>query len=314
MDTIESIKQIRNIEESVVTIGKFDGVHKGHQTLVRKTVDFAKKNKVKSVIFTFGNHPVNYFYPNRIKNIISNKDKIEIFRKSDIDVVIMIPFDEEMTKISANDFVKNILVDKLHAKKIIVGHDFSFAKNKEGNADVLKSLSSEYNFEVEVVQPIKINGTRISSSYIRDLILNGNIEDIREFLGDNYKLSGKVVSSKQLGRKIGFPTANIEVRKDMLIPKNGIYATKVYVGDKVYFGATNIGYNPTVEGKCLSVETNILQFNKEIYGEVIKIEFLERLRDEKKFSSIDELKNQLKFDTNYIKTNYICKKNINMLK
>ena len=309
MDTITSIEKIDKIKESVVTIGNFDGLHRGHQVLIKKAVEYAKSNNISSVVFTFKNHPVNYFKPNSIKNIITNDDKVRILESMGVDYIINIPFDEYMTKISGFDFVKGILLDTLGAKKIIVGYDFAFARNKEGNIKLLQELSSKYGFDLEVVNPITLDNIRISSTYIRDLILNGNIENVYKYLGRNYKLSGEVIHAKKLGRTIGFPTANISINKDMVIPKVGIYATKVYVNGQTYYGATNIGYNPTVNGEGLSIETNILEFNEDIYGKVITIEFLERIRDEKKFNGIEELKKQLQKDTNFVYKKYICKSN-----
>ena len=305
MDTITSIEKIDTIKESVVTIGNFDGIHKGHQVLIEKATEYAKKNNVISTVFTFNNHPVNYFKPNSIKNIITNNDKIKILKTMGVDYIINIPFDEYMTKISGYDFVKDILIDKLGAKKIIVGHDFTFARNKEGNIDLLKELSKKNGFLLEIVNPVKIDDIRISSSYIRKLILDGKVEDARKYLGRNYKLSGEVIHSKKLGRTIGFPTANISIDENIIIPKVGIYATKVYVNGTIYYGATNVGYNPTVNGNKLSIETNILEFNADIYGKIITIEFLERIRDEKKFNGIEELKEQLQKDTKYIYKVYL---------
>ena len=309
MITIKSIKEIVNIKKSVVTIGNFDGLHKGHQVLIKKAVESAKQRNIESIVFTFENHPANYFAKTPIKNVITNEEKIKRLKDFGVDYVISIPFDEYMTKISALEFVKGILLDKLGAKKIIVGHDFTFAKNKEGDTKLLKKLSDEYGFEVEVIMPIKVNDIRVSSTYIRNLVAQGSVCSVKEYLGYNCEIKGNVIKCKQLGRTIGFPTANIEVDKDTLIPKNGIYATKVHIGEKVYYGATNIGYNPTVNGEKLSIETNILEFNDDIYGKDIKIEFLERIRDEKKFSSLDDLKGQLKKDTNYVFKKYICKNN-----
>lgn len=314
MTTIKSMNVIDNIKRSVVTIGNFDGLHKGHQVLIKKAVDYGIENKIKSVALTFENHPGNYFVPNSIKNIISNEKKINRLKNLGIDLIVSIPFDEYMTKISSQEFVENILINKLGIEKIIVGHDFTFARNKEGNTDLLKILALKYKFELEVVKPIKINGTRVSSTYIRKLVAQGSVCDVKNYLGYNYEIEGIVIHSKKLGRTIGFPTANIEVDKDILIPKNGIYATKVYVEDEIYFGATNIGYNPTVDGKKLSIETNILDFDEDIYGKVIKIEFLERIRDEKKFSSLEELKSQLEKDTNHVFEKYVCKREEYMIK
>lgn len=314
MTIIKSINVIDNIKRSVVTIGNFDGLHKGHQVLIKKAVDYGKENNMKSVVFTFENHPANYFVSNSIKNIISNKEKTRRLRKLGVDIIVSIPFDEYMTKISAEEFVKNILVNKLGAERVIVGYDFTYARNKEGNADLLKILAKKYNFELEVLKPIKIDGTRVSSTYIRSLVSQGKVSHVKKYLGYNYEIEGKVIQCRQLGRTIGFPTANIEIDKNMITPKTGIYATKVYIDDKIYYGATNIGYNPTVNGKGLSIETNILEFNEEIYGKIIKVEFLERTRDEKTFSSLEELKNQLEKDTSYVFEKYICKTKQYMIK
>ena len=308
MDTITSIEKIETVKESVVTIGNFDGLHRGHQVLIKKATEYAKVNNMISVVFTFKNHPVNYFIPNSIKNIITNDEKVKILKSMGVDYIINIQFDEYMTKISGYDFVKEILLDTLKAKKVIVGHDFTFARNKEGNINLLQELSKQYGFLLEIVNPIKIDDIRISSTYIRKLISDGNVENVYKYLGRNYKLSGEVIHSKKLGRTIGFPTANISINKNMIVPKVGIYATKVYVNGEIYYGATNVGYNPTVNGDTLSIETNILEFNKDIYGKVITIEFLERIRDEKKFNGIEELKNQLQKDTSYVYKKYICKR------
>lgn len=308
MITIKSINEIANINRSVVTIGNFDGLHKGHCALIKKAVEYSKLNNIKSVVFTFKNHPSNYFNFGTIKNIITNEEKINRLKSMGIDYIINVPFDDYMTKISADDFIKNILIDKLNVQKIIIGHDFSFARNKEGNANLLKTYSEKYKFDLEVVNPIKINDVRVSSTHIRELINEGIVDEVKNYLGYNYEIEGKVKKSKQLGRTIGFPTANIDINEDMIIPKMGIYATRVHIEGDLYFGATNIGYNPTVNGQGLSIETNILDFDEDIYGKVIKLEFLERIRDEKKFSSLAELKNQLQKDTTYIYEKYICKK------
>ena len=307
MIIIKSINEIDNISKSVVTIGNFDGVHKGHQVLIKKTVKFANENNLKSIVFTFENHPINYFKNKKIKNIITNSEKISKIKKLGVDILIMIPFDSYMTKISPLEFIKEILIDKLDAKKIIVGHDFTFARRKEGNTKILKEMSFKYRFDLEIVNSIDINDIRVSSTHIRQLVDNGDVDKVNKYLGYNFLIKGKIIKGKQLGRTIGFPTANIKINDDLLIPKKGVYVTSVYIDDNIYYGATNIGYNPTVKGESLSIETNILEFSEDIYGKVIKLEFLERIRDEKKFNSIDELKLQLKKDTDYIYKNYICK-------
>lgn len=307
MIIIKSINDIDNIYKSVVTIGNFDGVHKGHQVLINEAVQFANKRNLKSVVFTFDNHPANYFEKKHVKNIITNNEKINRIKNLGVDILVIIPFDSYMTKISPIEFIKGVLIDKLGARKIIVGHDFTFARRKEGNTKLLKEMSSKYGFELEIVNPIKVNDIRVSSTYIRQLVAEGSVDKVNKYLGYHCEIKGNVIKGKQLGRTIGFPTANIEINDDLLIPNNGIYVTKVYVHNDVYYGATNIGYNPTVNGDKLSIETNILEFEKDIYGQIIKIEFLERIRDEKKFNSLEELKAQLKKDTDYVYKNYVCK-------
>lgn len=307
MTIIKSLDEVINVENTVVTIGNFDGIHKGHIKLIKEAVKEAKTKNYKSVVFTFENHPMRYFRADSIKHIITNEEKVKIFKDLGVDIVFMIPFDEYMTKISATDFVKTILHEKLKCKMVIVGHDFTFARNKEGNASLLESLGKKYNMKVKVIEPIKIKGRRVSSSYIRNLINNGNVSEIKDFLGRNYFLEGEVIHARKIGRTIGFPTANLKAEDKLIIPKNGIYAVKVYIKNKVYYGATNIGYNPTVNGKALSIETNIIDFDEEIYGEIIKVEFLDRIRDEKKFNSLDELKSQLRKDVNFVYKKYVYK-------
>lgn len=307
MIIINSLNEIKNLGKSVITIGKFDGIHKGHEVLINKTIEYSKKEKLTSIVFTFKNSPVSYFSNIITREIITEVEKMNKLKSLGVDVVIDIPFDEHMANISAEDFVKKILIDKLNVKKLIIGHDFAFARNREGNPSVLKILGKKYGFIVDIVQPVVVNKVRVSSTHVKDLIYAGRVEEIKSYLGRNYTIEGKVIHAKQIGRTIGFPTANLKLEENLIIPKRGIYATKVYIGDKVYVGATNVGYNPTVNGEKMSVETNILQFDKDIYGKTIKLEFLERIRDEKKFKDLNELKIQLKMDTNYIYKKYICK-------
>ena len=307
MIIINSLDKIENFDKSVVTIGKFDGIHKGHEALIQKTVDYAKLEQLKSVVFTFKNSPLSYFSHIKTREIITEKEKMEKLESLGVDVVICIPFDGHMAEISAEDFIKNILVNKLNVKRLVIGHDFAFARNREGTPDVMKKLGKKYEFSVDIIKAIKIGNIRVSSTLIKDLIYAGKVQEIKDYLGRNYTLEGEVIACKQLGRTIGFPTANIKLKENLVIPKRGIYATRVYLDNEIYIGATNIGYNPTVNGERLSIETNILQFDKDIYGRTIKLEFLERIRDEKKFKGLNELKIQLKMDTNYIYKKYICK-------
>lgn len=307
MIIINSLNEVKSFDKSVVTIGKFDGIHKGHEVLIEKTVNYSKQEQLTSVVFTFKNSPISYFSNIITREIITEVEKMNKLKLLGVDVVIDIPFNKDMAEISAEDFVKEILVDKLGAKKLIIGHDFAFARKREGTPPILKILGKKYGFDVEVIEPVVINNIRVSSTHVKDLIYAGRVDEIKNYLGRNYAIEGTVIHAKQLGRTLGFPTANIRLQENLIIPKRGIYATKVHIGNEVYVGATNIGYNPTVNGEKMSVETNILQFDKDIYGKTIKLEFLERIRDEKKFKDLNELKLQLKMDTNYIYKKYICK-------
>lgn len=307
MIIINSLNEMKSFDKSVVTIGKFDGIHKGHEVLIEKTVDYSKQEQLTSIVFTFKNSPISYFSNIITREIITEVEKMNKLKLLGVDVVVDIPFNKDMAEISAEDFVKQILVDKLGAKKLIIGHDFAFARKREGTPPILKILGKKYGFDVEVIEPVVINNIRVSSTHVKDLIYAGRVDEIKNYLGRNYTIEGTVIHAKQLGRTLGFPTANLRLQENLIIPKRGIYATKVYIGNEVYVGATNIGYNPTVDGEKMSVETNILEFDKDIYGKTIKLEFLERIRDEKKFKDLNELKIQLKMDTNYIYKKYICK-------
>jgi len=311
MKVIKAIKDIDIEFDTVVTIGNFDGVHKGHQVLIEKTATYAKARGIKSAVFTFLNHPINYFVPEKVKNIFDEKEKERLIEGFGIDYLIDIPFDKAMTQISAEQFIVKILKDKIHAKKIVVGYDFTFARNKEGTVDVLREMGHEYGIEVEIVQPIKINGIRVSSTFIRELISEGRIDEIPQYLGTPYVIEGEIIHGKANGRKMGYPTANISLKDQIIKPKNGIYASRVIIDGKKYFGATNVGMNPTVNGKYLSIETNILDFDEDIYGKRVRIEFLEKIRDEKKFESLDELRKQLDLDTGFVRQKYLSNNKMN---
>ncbi len=311
MKVIKAIKDIDIEFDTVVTIGNFDGVHKGHQVLIEKTATYAKARGIKSAVFTFLNHPINYFVPEKVKNIFDEKEKERLIEDFGIDYLIDIPFDKAMTQISAEQFIVKILKDKIHAKKIVVGYDFTFARNKEGTVDVLREMGHEYGIEVEIVQPIKINGIRVSSTFIRELISEGRVDEIPQYLGTPYVIEGEIIHGKANGRKMGYPTANISLKDQIIKPKNGIYASRVIIDGKKYFGATNVGMNPTVNGKYLSIETNILDFDEDIYGKRVRIEFLEKIRDEKKFESLDELKKQLDLDTGFVRQKYMSNNKMN---
>ena len=301
MDIISNLHKIKIQKATVVTIGNFDGIHIGHEDIINKTVKIAKEKKLKSVLFSFSNHPVNFFRKDKLKNLMTLKDKCAYIKRLGIDVFINVPFNENIIKLSPKDYVNYILINKLNAKEIIVGHDFKFGTNRCGDANMLSQFGKDNNFNVTVINPIKIVNTRVSSTLIRNLLQDGNVADVKKYLGRNYSVTGKVIHGKKIGRKLGFPTINMKIDEDILIPKVGVYQSIVKIKDKFYIGATNIGYNPTIENSSFSVETYILNYEGNLYNRKIELFFIRRLRDEVKFNSVDELRIRLAKDIEDIK-------------
>lgn len=306
MNVINNFKKLNISKNTVVTIGNFDGVHIGHQDIINRTISIGKEKELKSLLFTFSNHPVNFFSNEHIKNLMTIEDKCKLIRNMGIEVVINIPFDKPIIDLTPEEYAKDILVEKLKAKEIVIGHDFRFGKNRGGDGSVLREFGDKYGFNVNIIDPIKIGNIRVSSSFIRKMINEGKVERVDKFLGRPYEIKGLVVHGKKLGRKLGFPTINLDIDNNILTPKTGVYYTKVKIEDTFYDGATNIGYNPTIENSSFSVETHIIDFDGDLYKKDATIYFIERIRNEKKFSSIDKLKAQMDKDINKIK----IKKNI----
>ncbi|MGO1367937.1 MAG: bifunctional riboflavin kinase/FAD synthetase [Senegalia sp. (in: firmicutes)] len=302
MEIIENInKQIK--DKTVICLGSFDGLHIGHKTLIKNVMKKSKKENLKSVVFTFSNHPASII-PNKPepKLIITNEEKIKILENIGIDFFIMIAFSKEFMQMKPENFIKEVLVKKLNVKRIVIGFNYKFGYKGKGDANLLKKLGEEYDFEVEVVSPIKNNEEVISSSIIRELILNGEIKKANKYLGRNFSIEGKVIHGKKRGKNLGFPTANIYLNNNYIVPKMGVYKTKTIYKSNIYNSLTNVGLNPTFEkNKEVSIETYILDFNEEIYDENIKIEFLYFLRSEKKFSSKEDLIKQMKLDVRAVK-------------
>ncbi len=287
------------IDKTYIALGSFDGLHLGHMSLINKTLELAKLNSAKSMVFTFKNHPltvINEEIAPRL--IISNDVKSRLLQNIGIDILNFAEFNIKFMKISAEDFIYNI-IKYYNAKGIVVGFNYRFGYKNLGDVELLYNLSKKLNFEVHVVKPVKINEEIISSSKIRHLISEGDITKANYFLDKPFMLEGKVIKGKQLGRTIQFPTINLDYDKKFVLPRGGVYYTIVEYNNKQYKGITNIGYNPTVNDKKLSIETHILNFEKEIYGESVRVYFHKRIRDEKKFDSIEYLTEQLKKDKSY---------------
>lgn len=277
------------MNSSVVALGKFEGLHQGHMLLINKVTSLSNESGYKSVVFT-----INI---NRKQRINLPNERFALLENAGVDIAAECDFSEEFASISYDKFIKNILIDKLHAKYVVVGEDFQFGYKRLGTVSNLKEYGNKFGFEVISFDKMKYNNEIISSSAIRELISNGMVDDVHGMLGRYYSVTGTVLYGKQLGRTIGFPTANISVDSGKLLPKFGVYQTKVQIDGKYYKGMTNIGNNPTVDDSDnIFIETHIIDYDGDLYDKEITLEFVKYIRDEKKFSGIEELKNQLNKD------------------
>jgi len=298
MNVIYNLKELKNpLENSVLTIGNFDGVHKGHLTLFEKVKERARSIEGRAAIMTFEPHPVKVMNPGNAPRLITpTEQKLGLIWNSGIDVIFCIPFTHQFASISAEDFVKQILVDKIGVREIVVGYDYTFGHKRRGNIVLLQQMGERFHFTVHVMNPVSVSKTLVSSTYIRELIQSGDLTEAKRLLGRNYQILGTVIKGKDRGGKLlGYPTANLRL-VDELIPKRGVYAVTVIVQDKTYYGVTNIGYNPTFGDNALSIETHLLDFSEDILGEKIKVNFIHRLRDEKTFKDVQELSDHIARD------------------
>ncbi len=298
MEVINGIDNIiRPFSNPVLTIGNFDGVHVGHISLFRRVKALAKGLKGESIIVTFNPHPIKVICPGNGPPLITpHEQKLQLIEEAGIDVFIVIEFTREFAKLSAHDFVQNILHEKIGARAVVVGPDYRFGHKREGDIPFLSQMGEKLDFEVHVVSDLTANGREVSSSSIRDFVIGGDLESAREMLGRDYQVTGQVVPGRDRGgRLLGFPTANLKLI-DELTPKPGVYATEVIIDGHRHEGATNIGYSPTFSNGTFSVETHILDFSEDIYGKMIQVRFIERLRDEKTFSGPEELSMQIRKD------------------
>jgi len=280
---------------TAIAIGNFDGIHMGHRILLETLKINAKCNNLVSLVFTFENHTSNVL-GNNIKYLTTIKKKIKLLEEIGIDYIYFQKFDKQFASLSYIDFIKNILIDKFNAKMIIIGFDFRFGKAKEGTPKSLIDFGKIYNFQTIIIPPIELNNKIISSSLIRRLIEEGDVETVKMFLGRYYSIEGKIIAGQRIGTKLGFPTANISYTDDICIPKKGVYITKTLIDGRFYKSITNIGVRPTINGNILSIETHIPLFNQNIYNKNIEIEFIKYIREEKKFDSLEKLKKQIQMD------------------
>lgn len=277
----------------VVALGNFDGVHLGHQAILKTAIDRARAAGGTSFALTFSPLPAKVLAPERAPRLLlTAEDRFELMRRCGLDGVLVVNFTRELSQLSPRDFVRDFLLGKIGARVIVVGHSVSFGHNRAGNAATLVELGREFGFEADVVGPIKAGAIEVSSTKVRELVLNGDLEGAATLLGRYHFLTGTVVHGRERGREIGFPTANIAPETEC-VPPDGVYASRVVLPDGVHPAITNIGVRPTFEESQRSIEAHIFHFDRDLYGQKIRIEMIERIRPERKFASADELSHQI---------------------
>ncbi|EFK07355.1 riboflavin biosynthesis protein RibF [delta proteobacterium NaphS2] len=298
MSIISDLEQInQTFRNPVLTIGNFDGVHKGHLRLFDLTKKRAAAISGQSAVMTFDPHPIRVMKPGNGPRLITLTDqKLELITAAGMDIIFCLPFTRQFASISAQDFIRDILVNKIGIKEIVVGYDYSFGAGRAGGIEILQDMGKDLHFQVHVVPPVYVEDTLVSSTSIRTLVQEGKLHEAKKLLGRDYQVGGTVVKGKNRGgRLLGYPTANLALI-DELVPKNGVYVVKVLVEGRTYDGVTNVGYNPTFGDGVFSVETHILNFQENLLGKQIRIKFVERLRDEKTFQSVEDLVAQIERD------------------
>ena len=306
MKQFKSIFEFSSVKKTIITLGTFDGVHLGHQAILKKLVSATEKGTYESLVLTFYPHPRMVLNQEGAMHLLNTiEEKTILLEKFGVDNLIVHPFDDAFSKLSAEAFVKNILVDQLNIHKIIIGYDHRFGENRSANITDLIHFGKQFNFEVEQINAEEINEITVSSTKIRTALLEGAIELANQYLGYDYFFSGTVMKGKQLGRTIGFPTANIKLSEtNKLIPKNGVYIIYSTLNNKRIYGMMNIGHNPTVGENNKTIEVHYFDVNEDLYYKIITVAFLKFIRTEEKFDTIDALKIQLNKDREFSK-NYI---------
>ncbi len=298
MKLFTNFEEIDQLEESVIALGNFDGVHKGHQELVRRTVNSAVGTNLKSAVFTFSNHPKNILAGRQVvKNILYLDEKVKILGDLDVDYVVAVPFDETICQMEPERFILDILVDKLHMKEAYCGFNYRFGRGGAGTPETLMKTGLSHGFGIHILEPYMVRGQIVSSTIIRNHIACGNVDQCLSLMGHYYSVRGTVIMGNRFGRTLGFPTLNLTIDEEMVSPADGVYVTYCNYNGIKYPSVTNVGLRPTVCDACArNMETHIFNFNKEIYGEEVRVEFLERLRPEIAFENVEELAVQIKKD------------------
>lgn len=298
MKLFHSINDFQSTKKTILTLGTFDGVHIGHKKILERITQNTENGKYESLVLTFFPHPRMVLQEkSEIRLLNTIDEKIKLLEATGIENLVVHPFNESFSRLTAEEFVRTILVEKFQIQKIIIGHDHRFGRNRTANIDDLIAFGIEYGFEVEQISAEEIQDVSVSSTKIRKALNEGNMALANEYLGYSYFLNGTIVKGKQLGRTIGFPTANIHIDEDYkLIPKIGVYVVRAVVNNETVFGMMNIGFNPTVNGEKQTIEVHLFNFDKDIYDQNIEVSLLHYIREEQKFSSVDALKAQLDQD------------------
>ncbi|MEN7551415.1 bifunctional riboflavin kinase/FAD synthetase [Rapidithrix thailandica] len=297
---VHKLKSFRNEGKSIVTSGTFDGIHIGHQKILSRLKEIARKEGGESIVLTFWPHPRLVLFPEQtdLKLLSTLEEKIALFERYGIDHLVIAEFSPEFAQLSSTDFIKKIIINQLKTKKLVIGYDHRFGKNREGSFEYLRQNATSFGFEVEEIPPQEVKEVTVSSTKIRQALAEGQVDIANKYLGHDYSLSGKVVHGDKIGRKLGYPTANLEISERFkLIPRTGIYAVEVLYQGGTYQGMLNIGNRPTLkENLSTTIEVNLFDFDQEIYGEYLTILLKKYLREELKFNSMEELRDQIARD------------------
>ena len=298
MIVFERLEDIVDIEPTVVALGNFDGIHKGHQEIIGRTVKEAEAAGLKSAVFTFSNHTSSILknVP-KVKNILYPEDKLRILEEMGVDYVFNIPFTEEILRMSPEAFIEEILVKRFNIREAYCGFNYSFGYKASGTPEVLMHEGLKHGFGIHVQEPYVIDGVVVSSTYIRQLIEEGRMEECTKFMGRMYSVSGEIIVGNKLGRTIGFPTCNILVDDTMITPPNGVYITTCTIDGVTRQSVTNVGVKPTIGTYEKNIETHIFDFNEDVYGKQIRVDFIKHTRGEQKFDGLDALKKQIESDS-----------------
>lgn len=298
MREITDITTFTTQQPTVLTIGTFDGVHLGHQKIVERVVTTARQEGLLATVFTFFPHPRMVVQHDKgLKLIHTLEEKKQLLQQLGVDLLVVQPFNETFAQLTAEEFVSTILVEHLNVKKVIIGYDHRFGRNRTANIDDMRLFGKKYGFAVEEISVQEVDEVSVSSTKIREALNKGDVTTAEHYLGTPYSLTGRVVHGLKLGRTLGYPTANIQVTEEYkLIPKDGVYAVYSYIDGRKVYGMMSIGKNPTIEGKGASIEVYFFDFNGDLYDQKLTIEFVQYLREEQKFATIDLLKKQLQDD------------------